>query len=176
MGFPKALLEYEGERFVDRLVRIFRSVCDQVIVVQSALSGDWRPANANVVYNPDPDRGMLSSLQCGLTAVDPGADAVFFTPVDYPAIAQATVAKMAAAWRDGVNLVVPRTGGRRGHPVLASRAVVRELLFLPHTAEAREVVRRHEAEIQYVDVDDRGILLDVDSPEQYLALTAEPRA
>jgi CTP:molybdopterin cytidylyltransferase MocA len=173
MGFPKALLEFKGERFVDRLVRLFNSVCGQVVVVRSALSGEWRVADAEVVENPDPARGMLSSLQCGLRTVSPSADAIFFTPVDYPAIAQTTVTQMSAAWNSQSVLVLPRAGGRRGHPVLISRVVATEFLSLPAGAQARDVVHRRESDIRYVDVEDPGILLDIDDPEQYRALTAE---
>ena len=175
MGFPKPLLEYQGERFIDGLARIFRSVCGEVIVVRSAASGEWEVAGADIVTNPHPERGMLSSLQCGLQRVSAESDAVFFTPVDYPAIAQSTVKQMAANWV-GDSIVIPRRQGRRGHPVLIARALIAEFLSLPHTAQARDVVVRHESEIRYMDVDDPGILLDVDTPEQFRALVESAQA
>lgn len=174
MGFPKAMLQYQGERFVNRLVRVFRCACHEVVVVRSALSGEWQVAGAHVVENPDPERGMLSSLQCGLRAVSTDADAVFFTPVDYPAISQNVVVKMADAWNRESALILPRTNGRRGHPALVSRRIVPELLSLRDGAQARDIVHRHESEIQYVDVDEPGILHDIDDAEQYSALRTEP--
>jgi molybdenum cofactor cytidylyltransferase len=169
MGFPKPLLEYQGERFIDGLVRIFRAVCGQVIVVRSSASGEWEVAGADIVTNPQPERGMLSSLQCGLRAASRESDAIFFTPVDYPAIAESTVRQLAASWA-GDSILIPRYQNRRGHPVLIARALVPEFLDLLDTAQARDVVRGHESSIRYVAVDDPGILLDVDTPEQHRAL------
>ncbi len=169
MGFPKPLLTYRGERFIDRLVRVFGAVCDQVIVVRSAVSGEWTVTGAHTVTNPRPERGMLSSLQCGLDAVSRECDAIFFTPVDHPAIAESTVDLLAGAWA-GDHIMIPRYRGRRGHPVLISRALVPEFERLPDSAQAADVVRRHETEIHYVDVDDPGILRDVDTPEEHRAL------
>lgn len=169
MGFPKPLLTYQGERFIDRLVRIFGAVCKELVVVRSAASGEWTVAGAHLVNNPRPERGMLSSLQCGLSAVSSECDAIFFTPVDYPAIAESTVSRLAAAWA-GDPIVIPRYRGRRGHPVLISRALVPEFEHVPDSAQAADVVRRHEPEIRYVDVDDPAILRDVDTPEEHRAL------
>ena len=175
MGFPKPLLEYRGQRFIDGLVRIFRAVCGQVVVVRSAASGEWDAAGADIVTNPQPERGMLSSLQCGLRQVSDENEAVFFTPVDYPAIAESTVKQMAATWA-GDSIVIPRRSGRRGHPVLIARALIPEFLNLPDTAQARDVVVRHQSCIRYIDVDDPGILLDVDTPDQFQALAESIRS
>jgi len=175
MGFPKPLLEYRGERFVDGLVRIFRAVCGRVIVVRSMASGEWDVAGADIVTNPRPERGMLSSLQCGLQKVSNESDAVFFTPVDYPAIAESTVRQMAGRWA-GDDVMIPRRQGRRGHPVLIARSLIPEFLNLPDAAQARDVVVRHESGIRYIDVDDPGILLDIDTPEQFQALVDSAQA
>jgi molybdenum cofactor cytidylyltransferase len=72
-------------------------------------------------------------------------------------------------------LVIPRQSGRRGHPVFAARSIAAELLALPPTAEAREVVHAHVDGTEYVDVDDAGIFTDVDDPEAYRRLKESTR-
>ncbi|MGH9591581.1 MAG: hypothetical protein ACRD5L_00710, partial [Bryobacteraceae bacterium] len=67
--------------------------------------------------------------------------------------------------------VIPRKDGRRGHPVLAARAIAAEFLALPPTAQASEVVHRFVDRTHYVDVDDTGIFTDIDDPEAYRKLT-----
>ena len=115
---------------------------------------------------------MLSSLQCGLRAVPESTEAVFFMPVDLPAVALGTV--MAIAEDPGsALLVVPRYRARRGHPVLVRRDLIPEFLSLAPSAQARDVVARHEADCRYVDVNDPGILADVDTPDEYQRLTAQ---
>jgi molybdenum cofactor cytidylyltransferase len=163
MGRPKAFLEYRGETFLGRLVRIFRVYCEDVLVVTSA---DMGVDGARVVMNPEPERGMLSSLQCGLAAIGPEAQAAVFTPVDVPAITGSTVGRVVTEW-SGEAIRIPRFKGRRGHPVLVSQGLIAEFLAMPSTARTNEVIRRHEGEIAYVDVDDPGILTDVDTPADY---------
>ena len=93
-----------------------------------------------------------------------------FVPVDCPAAAPETVARVAEVFRardPGIHFVVPQYHGKHGHPVCASRDVAAEMLALPATAQARDVVHRHVPDTLYIDVEDPGILTDVDNPERY---------
>jgi len=176
MGTPKALLDYRGETFVGRLVRVLGTSCNPVIVVLGYHTDVIRqqvPATATIVINPDPDRGQLSSLQTGLAALPTEAGGFAFIPVDSPAVLEDTVAKLAAAFErraPSTLFVITRQAGKRGHPVMATRSIAAELLALPSTAEAREVVHAHVDRTEYVDVDDPGIFTDVDDPEAYRLL------
>lgn len=174
MGTPKALLEYRGETFVGRLARVLGGVCDSVTVVLGNHVEPIRaqvPDGARVVVNPDPDRGQLSSLQTALAGID--AEGFAFIPVDCPAVAESTVARLVEtfAQRDADTLfVIPRIGDKRGHPVLGTRAIARELLALAPTDEARSIVHKYVSRTQYVDVTDPGIFADIDTPEAYRQL------
>ncbi|MCX6624365.1 MAG: nucleotidyltransferase family protein [Acidobacteria bacterium] len=168
MGRPKALLEYRGETFLDRLIGLLGAHCDEVVVVLGyhaapIRSGIRRSSEARFVDNPDPARGQLSSLQTGLASVD--VDALVFTPLDYPAVSGETVGRIAAALRAGAQLVAPEFRGRHGHPVGISRLLAEEILALPENSQAREAIHRHRA--TYLDVADAGILMDVDDPAAY---------
>ena len=181
MGSPKALLEYRGETFVNRLIGVLGSSCDPVIVVLAHHAAAIRAQSdprARFVENPDPDRGQLSSLQTALAVVPAEVEGFFFTPVDCPAAEPETVAFLSRAVgrRDpGVLLVVPQFQGKHGHPVFAARPLIAEFLALPATAQAREVVHAHKHETRYVDVDDPGILTDIDDIEAYRRLAGSSR-
>jgi molybdenum cofactor cytidylyltransferase len=173
MGFPKALLPYGEETFLDRLAGLFAARCSPVIVVLGAEAERIRAAAhpaATFVVNPDWARGQTTSMQCGLRAVPPEADGVLFTLVDHPAVAPATIDALLAGPRAAL-LRVPRYHGRRGHPIWFSRELVSEFLALPVTGAARDVVRSHSAQTEFLDVDDPGILADIDDPEAYRGLT-----
>ena len=176
MGTPKALLEYRGETFVGRLVRVLGMTCHPVIVVLGYHAEALRrqvPPLATIMVNPDPGRGQLSSLQTGLSALPDDADGFAFIPVDSPSVEAETVAKLAQAFErrnPSTLFVIPRRAGKRGHPVLAARSVAAEFLALPPTAEAREIVHARVDRTEYVDVDDAGIFTDVDDPEAYRRL------
>ena len=185
MGRPKALLPAPGseppENFLDRMIGLLAAHADPIIVVLGAHAdaireGSARASQATFVVNQRYREGQLSSLQCGLRAVPEEALGVLFTPVDFPRVLADTVAGVVAAFMrgDGSGLAIPRFQGRRGHPVCAARRLIQEFLALPVEAQAREIVHRHAAEACYVDVDDPGILRDVDDPEAYRSLGGLP--
>lgn len=167
MGSPKALLPYKGKNFINTLIDVFAQ-CDQTVVVlghdaDRVRSGITSPAT--IAVNSHPERGQLSSLQLGLAAVAQ-ADAVLFTPVDYPAISSETVARLLPYAGE---FAMPRYQGRRGHPVLINRTLVQEMLACK--TSARDVIRAHTP--VYVEVNDPGILEDVDDPAAYARLVLQ---
>ena len=173
MGSPKALLELEGETFLDRLTRLFAGVCDPVIVVLGHLSeairaGVRHPARARFVENPDYTLGMFSSLQCGLRAVPAEAAGVLMTPVDHPAVGAATLSALLAD-RDAL-IAVPVFEGHRGHPLYFRCELIAEFLALPPDSRPRDVMERHASEIRYVEIPDPGIRSDIDDPAAYARL------
>ena len=168
MGTPKALLRYKDESFLDTLIGLFQARCAPVIVVLGASAQDVRAATtraATFVENTHWQSGQTSSMQCGLRAVPPDCDGVLFTLVDHPSVALATLDALLAG--NGRLLRVPRYQGKRGHPIWLSRDLVPEFLTLPETGAARDVVRSHVAETEFIDVDDPGIVADIDDPEAY---------
>jgi CTP:molybdopterin cytidylyltransferase MocA len=165
MGSPKALLDYRGETFVDRLVRLFSARCSPVVVVLGAAAVPTPPA-ASAVFNPDWRSGQTSSMQCGLRAIPPDADGILFTLVDHPAVSPSTIdALLSSTGR----LRIPRFDGQRGHPIWLSRDLVPEILAVPPDSAARDVIRSHYAEATFLDVDDPGILADIDDRAAYRA-------
>ena len=177
MGSPKALLEFQGETFLDRLIGLFSRRCSPVIAVLGAgreivRAGMRRSAEAVLVDNPDFHSGQLSSMQCGLRAVPADADGVLFTLVDHPAVTSATIDALLDAAPASAPLRIPRHASRRGHPIWISVSLIPEFLALPASSSAREVINRHENRIAYIDVEDPGILADVDDPAAYARLLA----
>ncbi len=178
MGTPKALLRFQNETFLDRLIRVFSAVCDPVIVVVGEHAGQIRSGierGSEVLFavNPDPDRGMLSSLQCGLALVPAEADAAMFLPVDHPHLAVSTIETLAARFRaDRAPVTVPTYAGEHGHPVCIARPLIAELLALPPDAKPSDVIHRHVPQTVYVEVSDPAVVTDVDDPAAYADLLA----
>jgi molybdenum cofactor cytidylyltransferase len=179
MGTPKALLKFQNETFLDRMLRLFSNVSNPVIVVlghQSSQirSGIARSADAIFTVNPDPERGMLSSLQCGLTALPAETEAVMFTPVDHPNLQPATLEKLAALFQaHRAPVIVPTYEGQHGHPVCIERALAHELLALPPSAMASDVIHRYVGQTSYIEVNDPAVTTDVDDPEAYAGLLGQ---
>jgi len=174
MGRPKALLDWRGATVIEHMIGLIGAVADPVIVVLGCHSEAIRElgVEATLVVNPDPERGMLSSLQCGLRAVPPQADAVLFTPADYPAVDAGTIRALA----DGASsapLAIPVFESRRGHPVLITRPLVAEILALPEHARPSDVIHSYLDRAMMIQVQDRGVVEDIDDPETYERLRRE---
>jgi molybdenum cofactor cytidylyltransferase len=166
MGQPKALLTLNGETLLERVARTLGAIAEPVIVVTGAYPGLLSPIPA--VHNPDWEQGQLTSLQAGLRALNPRAPGYVFTPVDCALFEGATLDRMWQLFLLHRPLfVIPRQGGRRGHPVLFHASLRDRFLALPPTGEARQIVHAHREQTIYADVDDPGIHADLDTPEDY---------
>jgi len=137
LGAPKAELVLNGERLIERAVRVLAAGgCTEVVaVVRASFAGD---INARKVVNVEPERGQRSSLALGIDAAI-GADLIVVLPVDMPGIAVDAVAVTLQAWRPG-RMVVATYDGLRAHPVAMSPTMWREALEL---ADADEGARRY---------------------------------
>lgn len=182
MGWPKALLRWPGEtvslgRHVTSTLR--DAGLSPLAIVTGAHHDQIAPLFADtdvaVVYNADHDAGQLSSLQLGLRwgLAVPGAEWVLVTLVDVPAVQADTVRHLIAQARHSSALVVrPVIGASHGHPVIWRREAVHQLDQADPAVGGRSVVRALAARGRVLDVpvDDAGVLLDVDTPDEYDAL------
>lgn len=176
MGQPKALLPIgpAGEPFARRIVEtLVRAGLGPVVVVtreqlRGALEALRLPAE--IVVNPDPGRGQLSSLLCGLDHLGE-ADAAMVTLVDLPLVTDATVRALVEAWQATAAPVVrPRYGFRHGHPVIFGAEALEQLRTADLEAGARPVVARLGDRSVDVPVDDPGVVEDIDTLEAYLRM------
>ena len=110
--------------------------------------------------------GMGASLAAGVAA---SADAAGWIVAlgDMPYIRPATIAAVRARLEAGAPIAAPKLAatGQRGHPVGFSRRHKDELAALASDEGARSVVLRHSDEIVLIEVDDPGIVIDIDRPE-----------
>jgi molybdenum cofactor cytidylyltransferase len=177
MGTPKATLTYCGRTFLERIVQTLRQIdIERIVVVLGHQAEDIQRhikiGPAQVVINPDYRRGQTSSLQVGLRSlIADEPEAVVLCLVDHPAVSAETVRRIVATfWQCGAPVVIPTYQGRRGHPVLIGHQVFDELLGLACDVGADSVVRRYRPATQFVEVEDEGIVIDVDDPESYRRL------
>lgn len=175
MGYPKPLLKLDdGETFVAHIARLMLPVVTRLTVVVGAHADRVRAAIPDdpriaVVLNADWERGQLSSIKAGIRALLPDASAAMIHLADHPKVKASTVEMVADAYRRAAKpIAIARHAGHRGHPVIFGRALFAELLDAPEDQGARVVVNADPSRIVYIDVDDPGILLDLDTPEELM--------
>ncbi|MGE5325792.1 MAG: nucleotidyltransferase family protein [Deltaproteobacteria bacterium] len=179
MGQDKALLDFRGRSFLETAVVTLRSAgAEPIVVVLGHHEGEIRRAvnleGAKVVINENYSLGQTSSLQTGLRALAGSkVEAVVLWLVDHPAVSAETVARLITEFRkSSAPVVIPRYRGERGHPVMISRVLFEELFQLAPGQAGNTVIRKHRGETAWIDVDDPGVRLDIDDPEEYRNLKA----
>lgn len=166
-GRPKALLRLpDGTSFLERILATARAAAlGRVLVVHAPGAALPLPAGVEAVVNPDPSRGMLSSIYAALDVlVGSTAAGALVWPVDCPRVPVAGIEAILAAAGSGAPVVVPRYAGRRGHPVLFAASVFAELRAAPLDQGARVVVRAHASDLAEVEVPFPEVLDDFDTP------------
>jgi len=178
MGRPKALLPIDGVRFIERIVATLKSTrVDEIITVLGHNAEEMRQKVSDlpvkIVVNQDYKQGQLSSLIAAIRCIESGenhhrVDAILVHLVDHPYINVDLVNLMIDRFYETKQLiVVPRYRGRRGHPVIFSRALFAELLAAPLDQGAKTVVHAHRDQTLEIDTDDAGVTVDIDTPEEY---------
>jgi molybdenum cofactor cytidylyltransferase len=177
MGQPKALLRYKGQTFLERILSTIQSAgIDQIVTVVGHHRSEISAAFPNVplIFNPDYEQGMSTSVKAGIRAVPGGAQAIGIFLVDHPLISSGTIAGLVKEVGAG-KIVVPSHEGRRGHPVFFPAELFSEILALGADEGLNVVVRRDLTRLKVVPVNDMGVLQDIDTPEQFENLLRESR-
>jgi molybdenum cofactor cytidylyltransferase len=170
MGFPKPLLRLNGETFLDHIAASMLVTVERLIIVVGAhrdavIAAVPADSRIRIIENPDYALGQLSSIKAGLRAVSACADGAIVHLVDHPTVLPETFGRLAGEYQLSMkSILVARCRGRRGHPVLFDRPIFAELQRAPTDVGARAVVNANTDRVIYVDVDDPGILLDLDTP------------
>jgi molybdenum cofactor cytidylyltransferase len=186
MGRPKLLLPYRNGTIAGALVASLRAAGVETICLVTAPGDEalraWA-ATAGVLaaVNPDPERGMLSTIRAGIAALGGAAglmaqgEALVVSPADLPAIRPETIAEVIrrrAAAR--APLALPVWRGRHGHPLAIAPELIPEIDGLDARIGLRQLRDRHAAATLWIEVEDPGVVQDVDTPEDYAALTDGP--
>ncbi len=171
-GGRKLLAPIDGEPLLDHSIRsMLDGGAAEVIVVvgtdsRAELERDVNALNdarVRPVENPDPSRGMFSSIQEGVLTAS--GDALLVLPGDMPYVRPETVRAVIAKFRERPAIVSPRYKGKRGHPVALPMALKDEIRTTASSLNLHQVIKRHPDLSVDLDVDDPGIVRDVDRPE-----------
>ena len=176
MGEAKQLLRMGGQTMLEQTLENVRaSRVDEVVLVLGA-SAELIRCEVRVVLldgvrvevNENYQSGMASSLQVGLAAVSPESDAALIVLADQPLVRPDTMNQIIERYHGlDAEIVVPYYKGSRGNPVLLGRTVFAAAMALEGDVGCRAIFPRHADGIMRVDVDDAGILADIDSREDY---------
>lgn len=168
MGLPKALLRIDKTSALQRILGAYRTTQIRPVVVlaepQRFLASTVSSFGSELVFNPHPEEGPLSSLQLALKRA-PTSSAMILHPVDFPLVRAETLRSLLLEHRwDPATILIPTCWGQKGHPVLFPQRFYPDLLRAPLEKGARCVVRERQPFVKHVRVGDEGILANLNSP------------
>jgi molybdenum cofactor cytidylyltransferase len=173
MGRPKALLPFRGRTFLENILdAISESGIQHTVVVVGHHRDEIEQSVTSpmrIVFNPDYELGMITSMQAAIRAMPTETSGALLCLVDHPVVDPQTI-KSLIAHLEPNRIVVPVFAGRRGHPVLFASSVLQEILALGPSQGANIVVRKDPQRVVEVSVRSAGILVDVDTPEDFQRL------
>jgi molybdenum cofactor cytidylyltransferase len=179
MGHPKALLPLGSDLFISRILKTIRDVgLPSATVILGNAASIIEPRiedkDATILINPDPGRGQLSSIQLGLSRLDPEMNAALIWPVDMPYVTSLLVRRLAELFVDsGALISFPSYGAKRGHPAIFHRSLFQEFMDEPLMKGPKEILVRHQRETTVLEVQESFAVKDIDTPADYLELTGE---
>lgn len=173
MGKPKLLLPFGEKTMIETVIdRVIQSKAEKILIVLGSNREKIEKKIGNlpleIAVNPDFREGMLSSVQRGLEALPEEARAVLIFLGDQPSIPSEVIDSVIDAFRKtGKGIVLPVYKGERGHPVLIDMKYRHEVENLNPEVGLRELVYGQPDDILEVEVDDAGILRDINDIEDY---------
>jgi molybdenum cofactor cytidylyltransferase len=172
MGMLKPLVEIDGETFLQRLIKILRSSkVGKITVVLGNRAEEIAEyvdlSECTIVINPEYKNGQLSSLRKAILSLpEEGVDGILVCLVDHPYISTHLVDQLIDAfYASKKEIVVPVYGKKRGHPVIFSNKMFSHILAASLEVGAREVLWNNPDKVLELNVNEPGVLKDIDYPE-----------
>jgi molybdenum cofactor cytidylyltransferase len=171
MGSPKALRPYQGRPFLEHLLEVtaHREIGARRVVLGAhaePIAKAIQLKSDEIVINAEWEKGQLSSIQAALRSLPAGTDGILLCLIDHPLISSSLVQDLIEQFYKTKKLIVlPIYDGHRGHPVIFSAALYDELLRAPLETGARAVVWGNQTEVEEVQTNEEGCVLNLNDPE-----------
>lgn len=167
-GGGKQLAKVAGAALLQSTLDVVKHsvVRDIVLVVghhAEEVTGSIDVLGIEVVFNPAYDEGMSTSIKAGLATLRPDVSGVVMVLGDQPLIRPRTIDRLVEAYGStDCQAVAPSYEGRRGNPILLDLSLRPQIELLQGDVGCREILDRLD-DVEVVEVDDPGILVDVDT-------------
>ncbi|MEE9271153.1 MAG: nucleotidyltransferase family protein [Candidatus Krumholzibacteria bacterium] len=173
-GSDKLLHDLQGKPLVYRsLEPALDSQLPRVYVVHDPRSAALKaaihrflPDDKNITFVPNerPDRGMMSSLKCGLEALEESCDGAMVLLADMPGVTPELINTLLRRFEEENTVIIPECGGEWHHPRIIPARLFPEFLTLKDNESGMTVVERHRAEVLTVHIGEKMTFRDIDKP------------
>lgn len=170
MGQLKPLIKINGLTFLQRITNEIRSsgitTISIVVGFQAEKIKNESGAIGQFVINENYPNGQFSSLQCGIKSLSENCSGVVVCLGDQPQVKSDWIKSLVHSFNASPAAIIrPSFHGKSGHPLLYSAQVFDDILAMPPTATAKELMSKYKDESHFVEINSDGILYDADWPE-----------
>jgi len=174
------LLLLDGEPLIRHQVHALQTAgAAHVVVVLGHYAADigaqLQGLKIQVIYNPQPEDGLVSSQRLGLQALPEGLDGVLMALADQPLIKAADVTALTLEFKArpiGIDMVFPRVNGTPGNPVMLSATARQAILAHGPDFGCKEWRQAHKTQVQAFDSTNLHYTTDLDHLEDVASFTA----
>lgn len=174
IGQAKALLQYKQRSFLENiLINLNTAGINDVFIVlgqefeqiKKLLSSKYP---YTFIHNRHPENGPLSSFRLALEKMPPDTTGCLLVLVDHPLVSSETYRKLKSLGEQITGaILIPVYQGKKGHPVYFDKKFFPEFFNCPLNEGARYVVRRNQEAIQKFETEDKGVIADIDTREDF---------
>lgn len=169
----KPLLDLGGISIIKRVILSLKQAgADPLILITGYRGKDLREhlQGEEIIFVENPgyaDGDMFGSVRLGLEAAEGRCGRILVVPGDVPLISEDTIKKVmeSEGW-----LVRPVCGGKPGHPVMIHMDLAEGIRSFKGDGGLKKAMESLGVPIEEIRVEDRGIYLDADTPEEYARL------
>lgn len=166
----KLATHYKGKPLIYHTIMTFLEISENVTLVTGHYDLEYLKEyiddpKIRIVHNKDYELGMFGSVKTGVSVTK---NDFFLIPGDYPLVKAETLNKLSAQTGQ---IKVPMYKGRKGHPIFIAKGLIDSLMNEPIDSNLKAFRDRYT--VNYIDVDDEGVLLDVDYFEDLEQLPKE---
>lgn len=164
MGENKLQLKISGSPMVELVIHnAKKSKLDELVVVYGKYDLN---TDVKKIFNCDYEKGMSTSIKSGLEGFK--GDGVMLLLADMPFVETKVIDELYTCFdNSSKNIVVPMFNGRKGNPVIIGSRYFKELMNNIGDKGARDIIKRHQDDVERVEVESDMIFLDVDNIEVY---------
>jgi len=176
MPFFKPLAKYKENSFLTEIIRKLKLVCDKIVVVTGYKEDEIKseaekffPDDSQILLalNPDYEKEMFSSLQCGLRNLT-GTDWVLYHFIDQPSLPVEFYKDFIEQIDNGYNWIQPRYKDRNGHPLLIGKSIFQTIINASSNEKLKNISSLPFINKKFWQCNYPQILQDIDTTEDYI--------
>ena len=175
----KLLLKIEDQSVIQEVVNnLEQSEVDQIFVVigheEERVRNELKDRQVTFIHNPEYAGGLSTSLRMALSALPADFAGVLVCLGDMPFVRSEQIDALINSFDADLqhNICVPTYHGKRGNPVLWGRRYYQEMMEVRGDVGAKHMIGDYEEHVIEVEVDDAGVVADLDTPESYAMLVS----